>query len=90
MLVMDGAVAPQLADLIEDAVTRLGEGLAILDTIDRAELFSELPSGGDAAERHQSGVSLLAILRRELTALRTELDSSHQAHDLIRRLGVAE
>jgi hypothetical protein len=89
MPVMDTATAPQLADLIEDAVVRLREALAILDTIEHAELLSELPSSRDGAARHQSGVSLLTILKRELMSIRTELSSSHQVHDLISRISVA-
>jgi hypothetical protein len=86
----DADAAPQLAELIEDAVGRLREALVILDVIDQAELLAELPSSGDGAKRHQSGVSLLGVLRRELGALAEELEASHQVHDLIFRLNATE
>jgi hypothetical protein len=86
----DAAVAPQLAELIEDAVGRLRETLVILDVIEQAELLAVLPSDHEAAERHQSGVSLLSVLRRELSALAAELEASHQVHELILRLSATE
>jgi hypothetical protein len=86
----DVNAAPQRAELIEDAVGRLREALVILDVIDQAELLAVLPSEREAAERHQSGVSLLGVLRRELGTLAAELEASNQVHDLMFRLSATE
>jgi hypothetical protein len=73
-------------DLIEAAVGRLREAVALLEAIDRGELLAELPSQSDAAVRHQCAVSLLAVLRRELDALTAELESAGYVQDLLSRM----
>jgi hypothetical protein len=73
-------------DLIEDAAARLREAIAILDAIDAGELLCELPDGAEAGRRHQSAVSLLAVLHRDLSALACELESASHVQDLMQRL----
>jgi hypothetical protein len=67
-------------DLIEDAAARLREA------IDAGELLCELPDGAEAGRRHQSAVSLLAVLHRDLSALACELESASHVQDLMQRL----
>lgn len=75
-----------MGDLVEETAGRLREAIAILDAIDMGELLCELPDGADAGRRHQSAVSLLAILHRDLSALACELESAGQVQDLMSRL----
>ena len=78
--------SPADRDLGEDAAGRLLEAIAILDAIERAELLVALPKGADAARRHQCAVSLLAVLRRELTALACDLQSATLVRDVMIRI----
>jgi|HubBroStandDraft_6_1064221.scaffolds.fasta_scaffold1701283_1 hypothetical protein len=78
--------AAQGGDFMDDAIGRLQEAIAILEAIERGDLLAELPSGAEAAARHQCGVSLLAVLRRDLNALADELDSANQVQSLMARL----
>lgn len=73
-------------DLIEAAVGRLHEAIALLEAIERGDLLAELPTQADAAPRHQCAVSLLAVLRRELEALTVELESAGYVQNLISRM----
>jgi hypothetical protein len=79
------ADAPLPPDIVEDAVGRLCEALAILETIDACNLLAELPADPMAQAGHQRAVSLLGILRRELNALKHELQAGGQAQDAIGR-----
>jgi hypothetical protein len=73
-------------DLIEAAVGRLREAIALLEAIDHGDLLAELPAQADAAARHQCAVSLMVVLRRELEALTAELESTGYVQDLFSRL----
>jgi hypothetical protein len=73
-------------DVMEAAICRLQEAIALLDAIDEGELLAQLPPDNEAALRHQCAVSLLAVLRRELNVLAIELQSASQVQDLIARL----
>ena len=55
---------------------RLAELLALLTAINAGELLGELPQEPSARVRHNAGVSLLAVLERELTALVAEVERS--------------
>jgi hypothetical protein len=79
-----------MGELIEAAVGRLREALSLLDAIDHAELLAELPSDAGAAARHQCGVSLIAVLRRELGELAVDLESAHLVNDVLSRLSRAD
>jgi hypothetical protein len=80
-----GSSAP-VSDLIEETAGRLREAIAILEAIDAGELLCELPGGAEPARRHQSAVSLLAVLHRDLTALASELETAGHVQDLMSRL----
>jgi hypothetical protein len=82
----DRAPAPSPRDTVEEAVSRLRETIAILEAIEQADLLAELPADPEAAERHQCAVSLLTVLKRDLAALAGELETSHVAQDLMRRV----
>ena len=79
------ADAPRSPDIVEDAVGRLHEALAILDAIEAAGMLGELPADAVARDSHQRAVSLLAVLRRELFDLRRELQAAGDAQDAIAR-----
>ena len=79
------ADAPRSPDVVEDAVGRLHEALAILDAIESAGMLGELPVDSLARDSHQRAVSLLAVLRRELADLRCELQAASDAQDAIAR-----
>jgi predicted component of type VI protein secretion system len=77
---------PQLTpDLIEDAVARLLEAIAVLDVIDEGEMLSELPHEAGARRKHQGAVSLLAVLKRELIDLSRDLRAAEEVHQAIAR-----
>jgi hypothetical protein len=76
---------PRPPDVVDDAVCRLSEALAILDAIELGGMLSELPDDVIARRAHQRAVSLLAILRRDLGVLREELQAAGQAQDAIAR-----
>jgi hypothetical protein len=73
-------------DVLDVAVSRLGEAVALLDAIQHGDLLAELPAGAEAALRHQCGVSLLAVLRRELDGLASELQSASYVQGLVGRI----
>ncbi len=54
--------------------------LALLEAIDKGELFSALPNEADARSRHANAVTLLDIMR----------DEAGMVLDCFRRLGVSE
>jgi len=76
---------PRPPDVVDDAVGRLCEALAILDAIELGGMLGELPADPIARKAHQRAVSLLAILRRDLATLREELQAAGQAQDAIAR-----
>ncbi|MGC9953053.1 MAG: hypothetical protein ABSD21_02090 [Rhizomicrobium sp.] len=56
----------------------LREALAIIDAINAGELLAALPASANDCHRHQTAVSLLALLERALRAALTEVPA--QAH----------
>jgi hypothetical protein len=77
---------PQLTpDLIEDAVGRVIEAIAVLDVIEEGEMLSALPADPAARRKHQGAVSLLAVLRRELIDLSRDLRAAEEVHQAIAR-----
>ena len=54
--------------------------LALMEAIDKGELFSAAPSDPDARARHENAVTLLDIMR----------DEARTVLDCFRRLGVSE
>lgn len=84
---------PIPAPINEDAVGRLREAIALLEAIDAGALLDALPPGPEDALRHQTGVSMLAVLRRELEGLACELQSLCLVQDVmtrVRRAGAAD
>jgi hypothetical protein len=77
-------------EVVEDAIGRIHEALAILDAIESGDLLAELPADRRAARRHQCAVSLLTILRRELEAAANELSSAQFVADAIGQLSRPE
>lgn len=63
-------------DIAERTRQRARELLAILDAIDAGELLCERPQTAAARLRHQMGISLLSVMRRDLVALCEELSSA--------------
>jgi hypothetical protein len=55
--------------LLEQASGRLREIRALLVAIDIAELLADLPASAAARLNHQTGVSILAVMDRELQTL---------------------
>jgi hypothetical protein len=84
--ISDPQSATASIDVLDAAVGRLSEAMALLDAIERGDLLAELPVNAEAAARHQCAVSLLAVLRRELDALTNELQSAGYVQDLMSRL----
>ena len=76
--------APTL--LGDEAVGRVREAIALLDAIDRAELLVTAPPGAEAGRRHQCGISLLAVLRRDLESLAVDLQSATLVQDVMSRV----
>jgi hypothetical protein len=81
------ADALDLSHTVESALARLCEISAVLTAIDQGELLCDLPAGPAARARHATGACLLAILRRELSALIAEIhtlapenDAAHAPH----------
>ncbi len=62
-----------LASIVEAAETRVIEVLALMTAIEAGELLADAPSAPDARRRHAAGISVLAVMTRELCALRSEL-----------------
>ncbi len=78
--------SPQLTpDLIEDAVGRLLEAIAVLDVIEEGEMLCELPHDVCARRKHQGAVSLLAVLKRELIDLSRDLRAAEEVQQAIAR-----
>jgi hypothetical protein len=76
---------PRTPDIVEDAVSRLCEAIAVLDAIESGGMLGELPAEVMARAEHQRAVSLLAMLRRDLIGLRRELEAAGQAQEAIAR-----
>ena len=72
--------------LAEQLCGRLQEALAILEAIDAGDLLSATPSGAENVRRHQCGISLLAVLRRELEDMATDLQSAGLVQNLMQRV----
>jgi hypothetical protein len=70
---------------VEAALGRLHEALAIIVMIDDLNMLDELPAGAQARRNHQSAVSMLAVLRRELEAVAVELDAAIHTRDVLAR-----
>lgn len=70
----------------DEAVGRIREAIAVLDAIDQAELLVAAPKGAEAARRHQCGVSLLAVLRRDLEAVAADLQAASLVQDVMSRV----
>ena len=77
-------------DLVEDAIGRLREAIAILDAIEEAGMLGELPMKPTGRRNHQRAVSLLAVLRRELDGLVCDLTAAGQVQDAIARMAVRD
>jgi hypothetical protein len=76
---------PRSPDVVEDAVSRLCEAIAVLEAIEMGGMLGELPADAMARDEHQRAVSLLAVLRRDLAGLRRDLQAAVQAQDVIAR-----
>jgi len=76
---------PRPPDIVDDAVGRLSEALAILDAIELGGMLAELPAEPLARKAHQRAVALLAVLRRDLATLREEVEAAGHAQDAIAR-----
>lgn len=87
---MPPANTPRAPDLVEDALGRLREAIAILDAIEEGGMLGELPAKATARRNHQRAVSLLAILRRELAGLARDLAAAGQVQDAIARAAVRD
>lgn len=70
----------------EATLGRLREALALLEAIDDGGLLDALPPNPRDARDHQCGVSMLAVLRRELSAVVCELESAGLVHHMISRV----
>ena len=79
------APSPLTPDLIEDAVGRLLEAIAMLDVIEAGDMLSDLPTEAGARRKHQGAVSLLAVLKRELTGLSCDLCAAAEVNQAIAR-----
>lgn len=73
------------AGMVEDAIARLQEALAVLQVIEDGDLLGELPADRSARRNHQSAVSMLAVLRRDLTGVAEELEAAIRTRDVIDR-----
>jgi hypothetical protein len=58
-----------LSELLERSIDRARGALAVVEAIDLGELFVETPASVAGRRRHETGVALLDILWRELSAL---------------------
>lgn len=74
------------AELLESARARLREAYALLQAIDDGGLLSELPTPPAARQAHQCAVSMLAVLRRELEGIVTDLDAATQTTEVLDRV----
>lgn len=75
---MDKRLAPNMTghpgEVGDQTSLRLRELEAVLLAIDEGELLSSLPAAPGAAARHQTAVSLLALLRRDLRELIDDME----------------
>lgn len=71
--------------ILEEAVGRLQEIDALIESIERAELLNEV-KGREGPRRRQCAASLLAVLRRELDALASELQSAVCVENIMARI----
>ena len=76
---------PRPPDVIEEAIGRLHEAVAVLEAIELSDMLGALPEDPAERDAHQRAVSLLAILRRDLTTLRRDLQAAGDAEDAIAR-----
>lgn len=76
---------PRPPDVLEEAIGRLHEAIAVLDAIDLGDMLGALPEDPADANAHQRAVSLLAVLRRDLVALRRDMQAAGHAEDAIAR-----
>lgn len=74
---------PDAAQMVEAAHGRIREVLDVLESIEGGELLSELPSHPAGRRRHQCAVSMLAVVKRELTAVMEDLDVAQSAVEAI-------
>ncbi len=63
-------------EVLEAALARLAEALAVLDAVDDGGHFDQLPDNPEARTMHQRGVCMLAVARRDLQALANELEAA--------------
>lgn len=71
VVAVDMSSAPRLRRLEREAVAdRLSEMIALLEVVDQAELFGEVPEKNGARTRHELGSTLLGLLGRQLRELR--------------------
>ena len=64
-------------ELLERSCDRARGVLAVVEAIDLGELFAETPASAAGRRRHDIGVALLDVLRRELSALVHEMASAN-------------
>jgi len=55
----------------EQIADRLTEMIALVDVMERAELISHVPGGGEARVLHEEACALLLLLKRQMTELRS-------------------
>jgi hypothetical protein len=77
---------PDAAGMIETALGRLYEAMALVTTIEDRGLLAELPAGEAGRQNHQAAVSMLAILRRELEGVSIELDAAVRTREALEGL----
>ena len=70
-------------EVLEAALARLAEALAVLDAVDEGGHFDQLPHNPDARTMHQRGVCMLAVARRDLRALANELEAAWSSAALL-------
>lgn len=80
------AEQPVASDLMEAAAARLREGVALLEAIDANGLLNILPAASEAGQRQQRAVSLLSVLRRELEAVVSDLESASCVNAVIAKI----
>ena len=66
---MSSAPRPRALDR-EAVADRLTEMIALLEALEHAEFFSDVPEAKGARARHELGSALLLLLRRQLRELR--------------------
>ena len=76
---------PDFAGLLEGALGRLLEASCLVSQIEDHDLLAELPADDEARGRHQAAISMIAILRRELDGVATELQAAITTVDVLHR-----